>query len=715
MILFLFKKKQQKKNLNLILLGISILIEAISSPSIILFLSTILETLILILIVNYLTQQGANEKLVETFQKCFDIFPFPSISCNKRLDVVTKNTVYRLKECCPNFPSFTSLQSFFGPNNAFRLSKGERFVLDNLFKKCTIFLSYFGKNEVKPINSINISSTQDCMKAITNLFNISRRKVLCVFIVFLPKMDYFDLLYKKIKNQNCLLLRSISHELRTPVNGIIGSLLLLKDKIPNNILFSFLIAEKSSHLFLNFINTMIDYTSIKFDCFKLNQTTFSASDFAMDIYELFKEKAKISKLDFYVSDKLLGKCLLHSDYQRLSEVIIYLLQNAFEHTHKGFVILEMQNDEKKKIKFSIIDSGYGIVNSQIKIGTSISIQKNRKEEEETLSAKMYGLGYKASNLILKKLDSQLAIHSEVGIGTTASFSIRELILVDREERSRKEIFSLSKIQKIIKKRRSFCSKNDLPKTFQVQLDQAKIPKALKYFEKMNSLKVNLQFLNDRRNNSTSYERLFTEEPQPEEEFHKSELENNPIMLSIKTHTFIETKKIVSLKREMQKDKIKTHTTTNLKEQYQRQSSIAKFNNSINMIMHTILIVDDEPFNRFTLASMILKHQDLEVKEAPNGKVALEMVEIFFSSIKLIFMDINMPILDGYEATRMIKKFCVTKKINIPIIALTSFCSDTEKAKTFEAGMDDFCNKPMTVPKLNEYLEKYIFSKQKNLV
>lgn len=123
--------------------------------------------------------------------------------------------------------------------------------------------------------------------------------------------------------------------------------------------------------------------------------------------------------------------------------------------------------------------------------------------------------------------------------------------------------------------------------------------------------------------------------------------------------------------------------------------------TVNTNDYTILIADDYYTNYFILSEMLA---DLNIKtiHAQNGKEAIDLVKNN-SSINMVLMDIRMPVLDGYSATKEIKKF----NSHLPIIAQTAFAQLTDREKAVEAGCDDYISKPIMKTELKKLIEKYI--------
>jgi len=118
---------------------------------------------------------------------------------------------------------------------------------------------------------------------------------------------------------------------------------------------------------------------------------------------------------------------------------------------------------------------------------------------------------------------------------------------------------------------------------------------------------------------------------------------------------------------------------------------------------TILIIDDDDRNIFAL-SAVLKAKGFMIKSATNGKLGIEVLKTN-PTISLVLMDIMMPEMDGYEATRLIRMDDQIK--NTPIISLTAKAMVGDKEKCIEAGANDYCSKPVIIDELMEKINSYI--------
>ena len=126
-----------------------------------------------------------------------------------------------------------------------------------------------------------------------------------------------------------------------------------------------------------------------------------------------------------------------------------------------------------------------------------------------------------------------------------------------------------------------------------------------------------------------------------------------------------------------------------------------------------MIVDDEPMNILAF-KLLIKRYKRKVDSALSGEAALELINSrkanpccdLCREHKLIFMDLNMPGMDGFETTKNIRNKHRISKEDTAIVACTAYMEELYKKKSLESGMNDFMNKPLTQMKVTEVLEKF---------
>ncbi len=124
-------------------------------------------------------------------------------------------------------------------------------------------------------------------------------------------------------------------------------------------------------------------------------------------------------------------------------------------------------------------------------------------------------------------------------------------------------------------------------------------------------------------------------------------------------------------------------------------------------MSTLLLAEDNAFNQKVAATM-LKKLGFEVEVADNGQEVLDKITAN-SNYGLVFMDCEMPVMDGYQATQKIRELEQTTGNHVPIVAMTAHSSHEDKQQCLDCGMDDYISKPFKIDSLKEVLEKWNIS------
>lgn len=139
--------------------------------------------------------------------------------------------------------------------------------------------------------------------------------------------------------------------------------------------------------------------------------------------------------------------------------------------------------------------------------------------------------------------------------------------------------------------------------------------------------------------------------------------------------------------------------------------INRFNREapVNMENLNILFVEDDSLNQF-LFQKLLKDQNFTYEIADDGKVAIEMLQS--KVFHIVFMDINMPVMDGYTATKYIRANLAEPIKSIPIIAMTASDEEDEVEKYKRAGMNDYISKPFEMKDLWKKIETFVYKKVK---
>ena len=498
-------------------------------------------------------------------------------------------------------------------------------------------------------------------------------------------------------------LANMSHEIRTPLNGIIGFSDLLKTTELNETqeVYTSTITQ-SAHSLLDVINDILDFSKIEAGKLELDIQNTSIHDIIYQSIDTVTFQAQTKNLELLMDIDTNLNNTYFIDAIRTRQILVNLLGNAIKFTEEGEVLLEVkllnEKSDSAKIRFSITDTGVGIDEEQL---SKVFEAFSQADNSTTRKFGGTGLGLTISNKLLQLMgNSKLQLVSEIGKGSTFFFEIElnfEKELKTKLFKTPKRILLANKSPKeaeIITK----CLTFENIETSNVQTAEEAYSK-LKNKETFDAIVIDSQLFN--KNNNEILKEIIALEG--------FDLLKTPISLitrSIHDETYF---------IDCQKLGVKSKITKPLKPKYlleiiskilssgvesNKEKNIAKvYDNQFN-----ILIVDDNAINILlarTLVNNLMPNSI--IFEAKNGN---EAIEIFKNeALDLILMDVQMPILNGYDASTEIRKIETTT--NVPIIALTAGTILGEKERCIAAGMTNYISKPIIIDELELMIKTYL--------
>ncbi|GAB1418319.1 hypothetical protein MASR2M12_10840 [Bacteroidales bacterium] len=504
-------------------------------------------------------------------------------------------------------------------------------------------------------------------------------------------------------------LATMSHEIRTPLNGIIGlaDLGLMDEDLKPTHKERLLDIRTSGESLLEIINEILDISKIEADKLELEEIEFSIRDVIEKIVNLLSVKIFQEKLEFICDITPDLPDILIGDPLRIRQILINLLSNAIKFTEEGMVGIQIKMldhiEEQVSLEFSVEDTGIGIPKEKL---NRLFQSYQQVDTSTTRTHGGTGLGLTISQRLVNFMGGIIKVESQLGQGSRFFFKLNlmagdqrenpwklelqkpnndyHILIIDEHERSNRvlsEILSFWGIKHTFTENCNDCIGLLKHEKFDLILVDY-------YLRSMNGFEA-----------AETLRSEFGEENLPE------------IILLSPSKANIEVLKVKS--RENQVFLTKPLLQNNLKQlfvsRFGKQSSNAghlqaqhdeKTDQSRKL---NILVAEDQVINR-KIVVQLLEKKGWIVKVAENGRIAFEAAAT--QRFDLILMDVQMPEMDGFDATRNIRIAEKDKSYHTPIIAMTAHAMVGDREKCLAAGMDYYISKPVNPSELYETIERF---------
>ena len=581
---------------------------------------------------------------------------------------------------------------------------GSFYMNDSSRKKCIV--SYTPFDAAGGWTLLNMMPTTYLKASSQNwlLIGVVSAGLFVLFVFDMIFMMYFNkklqLAAKEAESANKAktdFLSTMSHDIRTPMNAIIGLTTIAEQNLEDTKSVKECLRKvslASNHL-LTLINDILDISKVESGKLTLSPQTFSIVETVDNLMNLSQPMVKEKNIDFAFRTSGMDKEFLYADQLRLNQIYINLLSNAIKYTEPGgSVSVDMKEEPSDKpgcVKLTYIVSDTGIGMSPEFMATMLYQPFSRQTDSRVNSIQGTGLGLTITKKMVDLMEGTIDCQSEQGKGTTFTVSL-DIPLAEQQPSEMKlepmDVLIADDDEILLK------TASETLESLGLRVEQAR-----------NGLDA-IEMIKKRHEEGKDYRVVIVDLKMPDLDGVETirrirkEVDSALPTLLISSYDWSDVEKEAKdagVNGFLSKPLFRSTLYQKINEILGKDVSVAEAESDYSDLQGlNILIAEDNEIN-WEIISTLLDSYGISTERAENGRVALEKIkEAEKGKYLLVFMDIQMPEMNGLDATRAIRALDDPWASSVPIIAMTADAFSENITECLEAGMNGHIAKPIDI-------------------